>query len=100
MRIILVGIRLLKRHCVLPYKSEIHLSLFFMVSCNVFLILMRIISKREVEASEVADTFLLRLIQIKFFSYQGLLRFTTLTTKSMTGTSINTPTTVANAAPE
>ena len=33
-------------------------------------------------------------------SYQPLLRFTTRTTSSITGTSINTPTTVASAAPE
>src|SRR5450631_371801 len=33
-------------------------------------------------------------------SYQPLLELTTLTTSSITGTSINTPTTVASAAPE
>jgi hypothetical protein len=33
-------------------------------------------------------------------SYQPLLAFTTRTTASITGTSINTPTTVASAAPD
>ena len=35
----------------------------------------------------------------KAFSYQSLLRLTTRTSQSMTGTSISTPTTVASAAP-
>src|SRR5512139_424808 len=34
------------------------------------------------------------------FSYQPLLRLTTFTTPSITGTSISTPTTVASAAPD
>ena len=33
-------------------------------------------------------------------AYQAVLAFTTLTTSSITGTSISTPTTVASAAPD
>jgi ACR3 family arsenite transporter len=44
------------------------------------------------------------LVQVFFnaapASYQALLRFTTRTTSSITGTSISTPTTVASAAPD